>query len=152
MMSKLKQSDETGQEETTRKSETVIKSSWRDNGVKGPQIWQKDWCPQGLTNKATDYSCQTPSNNVERTILWFVSGLSKATALRARRSSGPTVALHNQMEDFSLFSHTCCYAPMPKPTWFLSFTPLREKSNMPGSHGEEKPGHSWACYYYSIIP
>lgn len=87
-----------------------------------------------------------------RTFLWFVCGLSKATALTAHRSSGPTAVLHNQREDFSLFSHTCCYAPMLKPKWFMSITPLREKSNMPRSHGEETPGRSQACYYSSKTP
>lgn len=52
MMSKLKQNDETGEEETMRKSEPVIKSRWRDNGMKGPQIWEKERCPQVLAQQS----------------------------------------------------------------------------------------------------
>lgn len=52
MMRKLKRCEERGWEETTRKSETLIKGGWRDNRMKGPQI-RENWCSQVLAQQSS---------------------------------------------------------------------------------------------------
>lgn len=123
MMRKLKQRNEKRWEETTRKSEAVIKGGWRDNRMKGPQI-REDWCSQVLAQQSSwlfmSYTLYQCRQKTCRSILRLVCGLSKATALTEQRSPGLHAALHIRTEGRSLSRPARCRGPIRKPTLLVS--------------------------------